>query len=173
MISFNVTHSVQQRKVNENTYRKFRPKKLQAHQGKENMIIKFEKGNANGAKLNSFHNQYEHKIRHTYIPEKIIQHRLRAIRHQQFDSYNRRQLENVGVSLTTEFMFAMLLVIILFFVGFLLGYNFSYDTDGANGYTNSAVTNTDSKTITTSSNSSVKNTNNDADTITNTLTNSG
>ena len=162
------------RKVNENTYRKYRPRnreKPQAHQSNENMIIKFENGSKNGATPNSFHKQYEHKIRHTYIPEKKIQHRknLPPIRHQQFDFYNRRQLGNVGVSLTTEFVFAILLVIILLFVGFLVGYNFSYDTYGANSYPNSAVTNTDSKTITTGSNSSVTNTNNDADTITNTV----
>lgn len=93
----------------------------------------------------------------------------------QLQNTNRRQFENVRISFTSEIIFSVFLLIILFLVGFVLGYNFSGaqsslffgNSDTTNYPTNSAISNTDTKTITTYSNSSVTNTNNDKDTITN------
>ena len=87
--------------------------------------------------------------------------------------YTHRQF-TAGNSLRLELAFSLLLVLTLFVLGFVLGYNFSdtqstlYSDLQESGYDN-VVTNTDSKTITTLSNATVTNTNNDKDTITNTV----
>ena len=89
---------------------------------------------------------------------------------------NRRQFENVRISLTSEIIFSVFLLITLFVAGFILGYNFSENQSSlifgkteSTAYPSSTLSNADTKTITTYSNSSVTNTNNDRDTITNTV----
>ena len=138
--------------------------------------MKLKKGNRNDANIDSVHHDHKHKIhRHSHIPEKITQHYFPRVRTHQLHFNNRRQFVNTGgLSITTELIFSIFLLIILFIVGFFMGYNFSlnrssYLYDNQESATHHSITNTDTKSITTSSNSSVTNTNNDADTITNTV----
>ena len=119
------------------------------------------------------HVQHKH-MKNPLQPEKKGQHRLSSQRQLHF--YNRRQFENVGISLSYEIIFSFFLLVLLFVFGFVLGYNFSgtqsalfYNKSESAGYSSGAISNTDTKTITTYSNSSVTNTNNDQDTITNTV----
>ena len=169
---------VHTRTIKEHTYRKFRQKRKRPRVLKSNakMIVRFENGSTNGAKPNPFHVQYKSKILHAYTPEKGIQRPLFRKRHQEITSDNRRQGQsNAGIYFPANFIFTILLVIIILFAGIILGYNFSpsqlttYDGYGTSWNSNISVTNTDNNNITTSSNSSVVNTNNDADTITNTV----
>ena len=87
--------------------------------------------------------------------------------------HNRRQFEIGRGTFTSEAIFSAFLLIVLFLVGFVLGYNFSQSSLLYNSevisYPTGTVSNSDVKTITTYSNSSVTNTNNDKDTITNTV----
>ena len=105
-------------------------------------------------------------------PDRSNQYHVRS-RTPNLEFYTHRQFI-AGNSLRHELAFSLLLVLTLFFLGFVLGYNFSdtqstlYDDFLESGYDN-VVTNTDSKTITTLSNATVTNTNNDKDTITNTV----
>ena len=119
------------------------------------------------------HVQHKH-MKNLPQPEKKRQYHSSSQRQLHF--HNRRQFENVGISLSYEIIFSFFLLVLLFVFGFVLGYNFSgtqsalfYDKSESPGYSNSALSNTDTKTITTYSNSSVTNTNNDKDTITNTV----
>ena len=149
-------------------------------QGKENkgdgnISIKLESGKRNDANTNSVLRINEHKPRHLHPTKTIFRRFIPLVRPEQLESNNNRQFGFVR-DYTAELTFSIFLVIILFFLGFILGYSFSlsrtssvYDTQGTNGYTGGSISNTDTKTITTSSNSSVMNTNNDADTITNTV----
>ena len=129
--------------------------------------------------MNDINKSPAHHVNHDHIknrlqPDMKGQHRLSSKSQLQFP--NRRQFDNFRITFTYEIIFSVFLLVLLFILGFVLGYNISgaqsplfYDKSGSTGYPNSALSNTDTKTITTYSNSSVTNTNNDRDTITNTV----
>lgn len=167
------------RKVSQITYRKWGQKRTKDHKvykSNGDFIIKLKKGNTNDANIDSFHREHKNKShRDSHIPEKISQHYVPRVRTHQLDFNNRRQFINTGgFSMTTELIFSILIISILFIAGFFMGYNFSLNRSTSlygtqESATHHSLTNTDSKSIATSSNSSVTNTNNDADTITNTV----
>ena len=139
-------------------------------------IMKLKNGNRNHANIHSVNRKPKHKNhRNSHIPEKITRHYFPRVNPHPLDFNNRRQFMNVsGISLATELIFVIFILIILFIAGFYMGYNFSinrssssYDTEEYG--TRHVITNTENNTFATSSNSSVRNTNNDADTITNTV----
>ena len=131
--------------------------------------VNFQTGKRNEG-ISKTLNEKNYYTRVSSPPDRTNQYFVRS-RTPNLEFYTHRQFI-AGNSLRLELAFSLLLVLTLFFLGFVLGYNFSdtqstlYDDFLESGY-NNVVTNTDSKTITTLSNATVTNTNNDKDTITN------